>query len=105
MQVSTKVMKGCLLRVMAENAVLTISEYCPEPVKEELLTKSNLIVAKLGKVTEMFQGIFFNANSIVMENPSRSKRLRFSWKGDTMVFSNIGIPKAKHKVRRDPVPS
>lgn len=94
MQATVRVIKGCLLKVAKDTATLSVSEYCPEGTQQELLAKSTQIAARLGKVEEFFQGIFFTPNAIVMENSSKTKRMRFSWRGTTMVTSDLTTPKS-----------
>lgn len=100
MRLQEKVTRGSLLKVTDRNAILLMSDYCPKELREKFAARAKEVISKLGTITEPHQGIFYDADYIVMENFSKSKRIRFSWTSDVLVTSDLSIPKSKELRKR-----
>lgn len=100
MQLQVKVTRGCLFKVTDKNAILLMSDYCPKDLREKFADRAKEILSKLGTIKEPYQGIFYDPNHIVVENFSKSKKLRFVWTNEVLVVSDLAIPKSKEPRRR-----
>jgi hypothetical protein len=102
LQLTKRLQRGSLLKVFAEGkAILYLSDYCPESIRNRIESRATQVLSKLGTVSEDHQGIFFTPDTIVVESSSGKTRLRFNWKvsgekkEEVMVTSDLTQKKEK----------